>query len=461
MGRVGAWSERLKREHVLLSEVEAEYASALRNLADRLSIDVVIAGSGGSAWRSDRPPALHMIGVDGRREDPASSLRWRAKPGTRVPVVVLARDVETDAIVRLLREGVADVIGIPADPSEVAARALGPVDAARHTGRGELVGLTPAMRDLRAQIADSARTASTVLITVETGTGKGLIARTIHEVSNRKGAFVHIDCAALNVSIIESELFGHEKGAFTGATSRRIGRFEQARDGTVFLDEIAELGPPLQAKFLRILQDRLFERIGGTQTLHMNARVLAATNRDIRREISLGRFRPDLYYRLSVLELEVPPLRARLDDLPLLVQAGLEDLSARLDGPMPHVTEDFVEELRRHDWPGNVRELMNLLERLLVRGAARVLGEAALGPGWRAESIRENAEELEEVEEERAFRREPLLPEEEREDRARLAEALRATAGNVSRTARRLGITRSRLRYRIAKYGLMHLIPDD
>ena len=461
MKSVGARSKRLQREHVLLSGVEADYAAAVRSLAERLFIDVVLGAADGSAPLRDRPPALYVVGMDGCREDPGERLRISVKPGPRIPVVVLARNVETDMIVRLLREGVVDVIGIPAEPTDVAARALGPIAAARHTGRGELVGLTPVMRDLRAQIADTSRTSSTVLITGETGTGKGLIARTIHEVSKRRGALVHIDCAALSVPIIESELFGHEKGAFTGATSRRIGRFEQARDGTVFLDEIAELDPPLQAKFLRILQDRLFERIGGTQTLHMNARVLAATNRDIRREISLGRFRPDLYYRLSVIEIEVPPLRARIDDLPLLVRAGLEDVAARLDRPLPHVDPGFIEELRKHDWPGNVRELMNLLERVLVRSAARTLHADDLGPNWRAESVRTSNAEPEEEEEDPHWRREPLLPEEEREDRVRLSEALRATAGNVSRTARRLGITRSRLRYRIAKYGLMHLIPDD
>jgi DNA-binding NtrC family response regulator len=452
----------LDREYVLLTGVEADYTEALRDLATGLSIDVLIAGRDVSATSRQRPPSLHVVEVAGGREDSIARLRGVLKRTGRTSVVVLARDVGTDAIVRLLREGVADVIGVPADPDDVAMRALAPIDLARHTGRGDLVGLTPAMRALREQITDTAKTASTVLITGETGTGKGLIARTIHEASKRRGAFVHIDCAALNVSIIESELFGHEKGAFTGANGRRIGRFEQAQEGTVFLDEIAELDPALQAKFLRILQDRLFERIGGTQTLHMNARVLAATNRDIRREISLGRFRPDLYYRLSVIEIAVPPLRERLDDLPLLVRAGLDEIATRLDRPSPRVGEDLVAELRRHDWPGNVRELMNLLERVLVRGDAAVLDAEALGPGWRDESLRLDGGSGADADRgSEAGRREPLLPEEEREDRTRVADALRATAGNVSRTARRLGVTRSRLRYRIAKYGLMHLIPDD
>ncbi len=453
----------MEREHVLLAGVETEYAAALRSLAERLDLDVETTSTEGAAPYRERPPSLYVIGIDGRRDEPGLRIRQVVKPRSRVPVVVLARAVDTDAIVRLLREGVADVIGIPAEPVEVATRALAPIDATRHVGRGALVGLTPVMRELRGQIEASARTASTVLITGETGTGKGLIARAIHEASSRRGEFVHLDCAALNTTLIESELFGHEKGAFTGATSRRIGRFEQAIHGTIFLDEIAELGPPVQAKFLRILQDRLFERIGGTQTLHMNARVLAATNRDLRREIATGRFRPDLFYRLSVIEIEVPPLRDRLEDLPLLVQAGLEDLARRLDRPAPRVTPAFLEDLARHDWPGNVRELMNLLERVLVRGDGRTLDSDDLTAAWRfaATETRITNSVEDEEREEAAWRRETLRPGEERAERTRIAESLRETAGNVSRAARRLGITRSRLRYRIAKYGLMHLIPSD
>ena len=452
----------MQREYVLLAGVDPEYATALRRLGEGLELDFVVAGEDGSAPPRERPPALYVIGIDGRTQDPIERLRRIVKPRLQIPIVVLARELETEAIVRLVRDGVAEVIGIPAEPLELAARALGPIDAARQYGRGSLVGLTPAMRALRAEIESTGRAGSTVLITGETGTGKGLIARTIHELSGRRGALVHVDCAALTTSIIESELFGHERGAFTGAVSRRIGRFEQAMNGTVFLDEIAELDPPLQAKMLRILQDRCFERIGGTQTLNMNARVIAATNRDLRKELSLGRFRADLFFRLAVIELEVPPLRDRLADLPLLVQAGLEELSGRLDRPVPHVATDFLEELARYDWPGNVRELMNLLERQLVRSESRTLEADDLGPNWRTETTRASVAEpdLDEPEDP-PLRWEPLLPEEEREERLRIQDTLQRTAGNVSRTARRLGITRSRLRYRIAKYGLMHLIPDD
>ncbi len=453
----------MPREHVLLAGVEPEYAAALRRLGERLRVDCVIAGEDGEASFRDRPPSLYVIGIDGRKHaDPADRIRRVTKARRDVAVAVLARSLETDAIVRLVRGGVADVIGLPADPSEVAARALAPIDAAFHTGRGSFVSLAPTMQEVRENIEASARTGSTVLLTGETGTGKGLIARTIHERSRRSGALVHIDCASLNDTLIESELFGHERGAFTGAVSRRIGRFEQASSGTVFLDEIAELTPALQAKMLRVLQDRCFERVGGTQTLHMNARVIAATNRDLRREMSLGRFRADLFYRLSVIEIDVPPLRERIEDLPLLVQAVLEELAPRLGRPVPHVASELLEELGRFSWPGNVRQLMNELERLLVRCDHRTLEAADLPANWREEAERrESPEPVPDQRDEPPGLRVLQLSDEERQERAQIQEVIRQTAGNVSRAARRLGITRSRLRYRLQKYGLLHLIPDD
>ncbi len=454
---------KMPREHVLLAGVEPEYAAALRRLGERLRVDCVIAGEDGEASFRDRPPSLYVIGIDGRRHaDPADRIRRVTKARRGVPVAVLARSLETDAIVRLVRDGAADVIGLPADPSEVAARALAPIDAAFHTGCGSFVSLAPAMHEVRENIEASARTGSTVLLTGETGTGKGLIARTIHERSGRSGALVHIDCASLNNTLIESELFGHERGAFTGAVSRRVGRFEQASSGTVFLDEIAELTPALQAKMLRVLQDRCFERVGGTQTLHMNARVIAATNRDLRREMSLGRFRADLFYRLSVIEIDVPPLRERIEDLPLLVQAVLEELALRLGRPVPHVASGLLEELGRFRWPGNVRQLMNELERLLVRCDHLTLEAADLPANWREEAERrESPEPVPDERDEPPGVRVLQLSDEDRQERAQIQEGIRQTAGNVSRAARRLGITRSRLRYRLQKYGLLHLIPND
>jgi transcriptional regulator with GAF, ATPase, and Fis domain len=204
----------------------------------------------------------------------------------------------------------------------------GPRRVLRHGPAHALVGESPAIDALRKAARAVAATRATVLVTGETGTGKGLVARLIHDLSGAS-RFVHVDCASLAPTVIESELFGHERGAFTSAAERRIGRFERAGSGTVFLDEVADVEPSLQAKLLRILQDRAFERVGGSETLPLRARVIAATNRDLAADIDSGRFRSDLYYRLQVVELRIPPLRQRREDLPLLFEAACARATGR------------------------------------------------------------------------------------------------------------------------------------
>jgi len=291
-----------------------------------------------------------------------------------------------------------------------------------------------------------------VLLQGETGTGKGLVARLIHERSRRRrGAFVHVDCAALSPTLIESELFGHEKGAFTGASAQRRGRFELANRGTIFLDEIGDLDASLQTKLLRVLEDRRYERVGGSGTLLMQARVIAATSHDLLARVRRGEFRKDLFFRLNVVQLRIPPLRERLDDLALLVESGLERLSDKLGVPRPRVSEAFLGQLGSYSWPGNVRELMNVLERVLVSYRVDVLEP-------------EDVAELtgEEPDEERSA--EPRISEARREieDEERLLRTvLEETGGNVARAARRLGIPRGTLRYRIEKFSLQGLIPKD
>ena len=223
-------------------------------------------------------------------------------------------------------------------------------------------GQSPAMQALRDSLARVARLDSTVLLTGETGTGKGRAARVLHDLSPRAGKpFVHVDCAALSPTLIESELFGHEKGAFTNAASQRQGRFEWARDGTVFLDEIGDLDSRLQTKLLRVLDDRAFERLGGTQTLRLRARVIAATSHDLRRAVQAHRFRADLYFRLSVFHFCVPPLRERREDVEELVVHGIAAASERLDIAAPEPSEEFISRLAEYRWPGNVRELLNAM----------------------------------------------------------------------------------------------------
>ena len=318
-----------------------------------------------------------------------------------------------------------------------------------------LVGRSTTLQRLRRDLRTVAPTEATVLLTGETGTGKGLVARALHAASRRAdGPLVHVDCAALAPSVIESELFGHERGAFTGAETARAGRLEAAAQGTLFLDEIGELEPRLQAKLLRALQERTFERVGGSRTRAMTARIVAATNRDLRRAVRDGAFRADLYFRLQVVELELPPLRARLEDLPLLVDHGLRALARRHELVSPAPTPAFLEALARHPWPGNVRELLNLLERVLVQRGPVARLEPELLAGLLGPLPTLAAPEAL-----------PALPSggdaSPEDDRARIVAALLATGGNVARTARRLGLARSTLRHRIDRHGLRSLIPRD
>jgi formate hydrogenlyase transcriptional activator len=237
----------------------------------------------------------------------------------------------------------------------------------------EIVGTSPALQPALARVAKVAKTESTVLITGETGTGKELVARAVHKRSQRSGrAFVSVSCAALAPTLISSELFGHEKGAFTGATQRRLGRFELADGGTIFLDEVGELLPDTQVALLRVLQEREFERVGGTQPIHVDVRVIAATNRDLKAAIAKGSFRQDLFYRLNVFPIEVPPLRERKDDLLMLVEYFVQRYASRAGKPIRSIDKKTLELLQAYDWPGNIRELQNVIERSVILSSGGV-----------------------------------------------------------------------------------------
>ena len=294
-----------------------------------------------------------------------------------------------------------------------------------------LVGECDAMRRARGEIAALAPLDTPVLILGETGTGKGLAARALHALSPRRArAFVHADCASLPRALFESELFGHERGAFTGAVARRAGRFERAAGGSLFLDEIGELDLPMQAALLHVLQERSYERVGGDAPIAMSARVIAATHRDLRAEVRAGRFRADLYFRLDVARLRLPPLRERAGDVPLLARALLARASSRLALAPPRLTQGALARLAAHAWPGNVRELENALERLTIRGAGREL---------HASDVAKALDDVDGI----VAAAEPSA--------TSLHGALRDCGGNVARAARALGIPRTTLRRRLAE----------
>jgi DNA-binding NtrC family response regulator len=316
----------------------------------------------------------------------------------------------------------------------------------REAGPGEMVGGGGAMARLFEVIRRAAPSEGRVLVTGENGTGKELVARAIHEGSRRKdAAFVKLNCAAVPADLIESELFGHERGAFTGAVAARKGKFEQADGGTLFLDEVGDMPAAMQAKVLRVLQEGEFERVGGAQTLRCDVRVVAATNKDLTAEVKAGRFREDLFYRLSVVPIHLPALRERKEDVPALAERFLAEACERNGRRPMRLAREAVLALQGHEWPGNVRELRNLVERLVILTDGPEIGAedvAAVLPGARrprADRFREGA----------SFH--GLVEEAEREI---ILGALAAHGENVSDTARSLGLERSHLYKKMRALGL-------
>jgi two-component system response regulator HydG len=303
----------------------------------------------------------------------------------------------------------------------------------------QLVGSSGVMRALTDTIREVARTDSTVLLTGESGTGKGLVARTLHEASTRRsGSFVEANCVVYSEGVLHSELFGHERGAFTGADRSKKGRFELAQGGTLFLDEIGEISASTQLLLLRVLQDRNYERVGGEETLETDVRLIAATNRDLQAAIEQGSFRSDLFYRLNVIPVHLPALRDRPDDIPVLAQHFLARCATRLERPVEGFSPEAVDVLSRYAWPGNIRELENLVERVVVMNRTRRVEARDLPP-----TIRQMADD--------ADGDRGTLQEMERK---KIIEALEETLGNKKLAARRLGIHRSTLYAKMRRFGL-------
>jgi len=356
------------------------------------------------------------------------------------PVIVLTGYGNVPTAVEAMRLGAYTFLEKPVevdDLSRLVAEALGDWERGEPQAEGlsfdggpTIVGRHPRLRAALKLLERVAPTESTVLLTGESGTGKELFARAIHRLSRRnEGPFVAVNCAAIPEGLVENELFGHEKGAFTGADRRQVGRFEMADSGTLFLDEIGELGPAVQGKVLRALDERRFERVGGGRTLSVDVRLVAATNRDLEKMVGDGSFRSDLYFRLAVFPVELPPLRERASDIPLLARHLLHEIARRLGRVAPPApSEQALEMLATRAWPGNVRELANVLERAVI-----------LSEGPRIE-----AAELE-----------PLLaPLEGAGERDRIKRALDEAAGDRDRAAELLGVSRRTLQRRIRRHDL-------
>ena len=331
-----------------------------------------------------------------------------------------------------------------------------------------MIGESPAMREVYALTRRVAQSSATVLLTGETGTGKELVARAVHELSPRaSGPFVRVNCGALSESLLESELFGHVKGAFTNAFENRTGRFEAAHGGTIFLDEVNSMTQTLQVKLLRVLQEHEFERVGDSRTVHVDCRVVAATNRDLQQEIDREKFREDLYYRLNVVSIYLPALRERIEDIPRLVDYFVEDYADENNRAAPKVAAEYIGFLQRYAWPGNVRELQNYIERAIVLANGDTLTADLLPPHVRglapirmgrpqATDLHKMATDLvstsiQQAGPDAADLHERAVALVEREV---ILQVLRSCQGTQTKTAERLGINRNTLHKKISDYQL-------
>jgi DNA-binding NtrC family response regulator len=375
-------------------------------------------------------------------------------------VILLTGQGSIDTAVTAMKEGAYDYLTKPVDVARL--RVLIPKAAERGEalrevallrrklsqvwGMGRLVGTSHGMQEVYRLIEVAAPTPAAVLISGESGTGKELVARTLHDLSPRsKGPFVAVNCAAIPETLLESEIFGHEKGAFTGALERRPGCFELAHEGTIFLDEIAEMNPGTQAKFLRILQDGTVRRLGGKTEIHVDVRVLAATNKDPVKAIQEGTFREDLYYRLNVVSLVLPPLRERRDDIPALVQAFIEEFNTRYDKHIRSVDESVLNGLIAQPWPGNVRELRNTIERAIIvcEGDTILPKHIPPTPSLRAVDSGDGPDSI-------SFRVGTSL---EDAEKALILKTLAANGNNKTRAAEVLGISLKTLHNKLKTYG--------
>jgi two-component system, NtrC family, response regulator HydG len=399
-----------------------------------------------------------------------------------LPVIMLTATSSVETVVAAMQMGAYDYLQKPMDPTRLQTAIKNAVEhstlklratqlereAGEKSGYGQIIGQSPVMRQLFRQMDRLAMSDITVLVQGESGTGKELVARALHEHSGRRRKpFVALNCAAIPETLQESELFGHERGAFTGATERRIGKFEQAHGGTLFLDEVAELSPALQAKLLRALQSRTFHRVGGNVEVQSDFRLIAATHTRIAELARAGRFREDLYFRLAVFELDVPPLRDRREDVQTLAETFIAGVAAR-EGRKPVLSPRALQRLIAYDWPGNVRELENAMHRAVVACNGDQIQPEDLPPAVRHTAVSAAApvsslEETDRVEPTRTSDAQPAAGSAtwpvttlniDALERAAIEEALRQSSGNATEAMKRLGIGRTTLYRKLKHYGL-------
>ena len=454
----------MKNENsVLVVDDDPAHRTMLRTLLTGWGYSIFEADDGSTAIEKVHEQAFDLILMDIRmiKVSGLEALNQIKAFNPAIPVIIMTAYSSVETAVEALKSGAYDYLTKPLDFDELRLAMERAMDhrqlreenrllresLGNHFDRQNIIGRSPAMVKLLETVAQVAPSEATVLITGESGTGKEMIAGAMHFNSPRKdGPFVKINCAAITETLLESELFGHEKGAFTGAHKRKEGRFRQAHGGSIFLDEISEMSLAMQVKLLRVLQEREITRVGGEEVIEVDVRLIAATNKDLLGEIQAGRFREDLFYRLNVVTLDMPPLRERREDVPLLAKHFLETFSEKNRKTIKGFTPQAMDQLIRYDWPGNVRELMNAVERAVVLASSEYLDEKDLPLVLKDEATEGEAPA------EQAIPGDLPLDEVEK---VSILKTLELTGGNKSEAARRLGITRRTLHKKLKKYGAM------
>jgi two-component system, NtrC family, nitrogen regulation response regulator NtrX len=446
-------------ERILIVDDEPAIRTSLRGVLEDEGYRVTAVGSAEEALArlADEAPDMVFLDIWLPRMDGLEALAEIKQRRPEIAVVMISGHGTIETAVKATKLGAYDFIEKPLSLEKtllVVTRTLEHAQLAHEhrqlllrVERGqEIVGRSAVVEELRQQILIAAPTNGRVLIHGENGSGKELVARAVHAHSTRaEGPFVEVNCAAIPEELIESELFGHERGAFTGAVARRRGKFELADGGTLFLDEIGDMSLKTQAKVLRVLEEQAFERVGGKETIRVDVRVIAASNQNLQEQIAAGRFREDLFYRLSVIPIEVPPLRKRKEDIPALVEHFIALFSAENGRRPKTISVEALAYFLAYDWPGNVRELRNMVERLVIMAPRDVIGPEDLPPPLRTRE----ASVAEDPQRDRTLK-------EAREgfERAYILGELRSHEWNMTRTAEKLGIERSHLYRKLKAYGI-------
>lgn len=448
------------KKKVLIADDEKNLRWVLNKSLMREGYKILEAEDGEEVFKilQKEEPDLILLDYKMPKMDGMMVLKKLKENDLKIPVIMITAHGSIESAVEAMRLGAIDYISKPFDIEElklVIKRALKYDNLSKEVfnlrqelynfGDFTIIGRSKKMQEILEMVKKVASTSATVLILGESGTGKELIAKALHFLSDRRDKpYVKVNCAAIPENLLESELFGYEKGAFTGAISKKIGKFERADGGTIFLDEIGDMGLNLQAKLLRVLQEKELERLGGIDPIKIDVRIIAATNKNLEEMVRDGAFREDLYYRLKVVPIYVPPLRERKEDIPLLVDYFLDKYSKEFGKVKPGISEDAMDIIKEYDWPGNIRELENTIERILILNSGNVISKEML-PYEIIGNKNLNS---------KFFK----LPDEginlEDLEKNLILQALEKAEGNQTKAAKLLGISRYTLIYRMEKYGI-------